>query len=290
MDQQNITKGNSILEKYARHPKIYLTLPSGGRFYSKNPLERSGSGELPIYSMTAKDELLLKTPDALLNGEATTAMIKNCCPLIENPWEIPQIDVDALIIAIRIATYGDKMKASFKVPGTEDELETELNLTTMLDQLQGHTFETQLVIGDLTFELVPLTYKQQTDLYQQTLETQRIAQALGNPDLSEEDKIKVFQEGFKKLSHARLNGISRQVVAINTPEGVENNPAVIQKFIDDLDVETFEKITKHIETQRKPFEIQAQRVSIPKEYVDKGAPKETEIPILFDTSNFFVSR
>lgn len=290
MEQQNIQKGQSILKKYARQPKIYLTLPSGGRFYSSNPLEKSGSGELPIYSMTARDELLIKTPDALLNGEATTSMVKNCCPLIENPWEIPSIDIDAILIAIRIATYGEKMTAGFKVPNVDEELETELDLRKVLDQLQGHTYDSNLTIGELTFQIVPLNYKQQTELYQQTLETQRIAQVLGNPDMSEDEKIKVFQDGFKKLSATRLNGISQQIVSVKTPEGDVQNPKEISEFINDLDVETFEAITKHSETQRAPFEVKAQKVSIPKVYIEKGAPESTEVPIIFDSSNFFVSR
>jgi len=290
MEQQNIQQGQSILKKYARQPKIYLKLPSGGKFYSSNPLEKSGSGELPIYSMTAKDELLIKTPDALLNGEATTSMIKNCCPLIDNPWEIPQIDVDAIIVAIRIATYGEKMTAAFKVPNVDEELETEVDLRTVIDQMQGHTYESNLTIGDLTFQIVPLTYKQQTELYQQTLETQRIAQVLGDTTLNEDQKIKVFQDGFKKLSATRLAGVAQQIVAISTPEGDVVDRKEISEFINDLDVETFEAITKHAEKQRTPFETQPQKVSIPKTYQDKGAPPEVEVPIMFDQSNFFVSR
>ena len=59
------------LSKYFRQPKIYLRLPSKGKFYSPGSLVMTESGELPVYAMTAKDELLIKTPDALLNGEAT---------------------------------------------------------------------------------------------------------------------------------------------------------------------------------------------------------------------------
>jgi hypothetical protein len=288
--ENQINKPTDVLAKYARQPKIYLTLPSGGRFYAENPMEKSGSGELPIYSMTAKDELGLKTPDALLNGEATVQMIKNCCPLIDDPWSIPQIDIDAIIVAIRIATYGEKMTAGFNIPVVNEEMESEIDLRTVLDQLQGHTYENDIHIGDLTFHIVPLTYKHQTELYQQTLETQRMAQVLGDDKLSEEEKLRVFKEGFKKLASTRLHGVAKQVVAIKTPEGEETNPQKIASFLDALGAEEFDVIAKHIDAQRAKFEVKPQSVKVPDIHVKNGAPSETQIPIMFDQANFFVSR
>ena len=101
---------NNPLKKYFRQPKIYLSLPSKGKYYPPGALEMTESGELPVYAMTAKDELLFKTPDALLNGEATVEVIRSCIPAIKNPWMMPSIDSDAVLIAIRLATYGEKLE------------------------------------------------------------------------------------------------------------------------------------------------------------------------------------
>jgi hypothetical protein len=35
--------------------------------------------------MTAKDELMFKTPDALLNGQSTVEVVKSCIPAIQDP-------------------------------------------------------------------------------------------------------------------------------------------------------------------------------------------------------------
>ena len=102
------------LKKYFRQPKIYLKLPSGGEFYNSNELDMPENSEVPVYPMTAKDELLFKTPDALINGQATVDVIKSCIPNIRNPWSMPSIDMDAVLIAIRLATYGEKMTISVK--------------------------------------------------------------------------------------------------------------------------------------------------------------------------------
>ena len=87
------------LSKYYRSPKLYVRIPSQGAF---NPdMEQSMSGELAVMAMTGRDETMAKNPDALLNGEAVTSMIKSCVPGIQNPKEIPITDIDTLLIAIK---------------------------------------------------------------------------------------------------------------------------------------------------------------------------------------------
>ena len=69
------------LKQYFRQPKIYITLPSKGVFYS--PDDISGLFEnIPIYGMTGMDEIILKTPDALMSGESTVKIVQSCCPTI----------------------------------------------------------------------------------------------------------------------------------------------------------------------------------------------------------------
>ena len=102
------------LAKHFRQPKLYIQFPSKGNFYPDGSLEETETGDYPIFAMTAKDELTIKTPDALLNGQATVSVIQSCVPNIKNAWHVPSIDVDAILIAIRIATYGEKMDLTFR--------------------------------------------------------------------------------------------------------------------------------------------------------------------------------
>ena len=48
------------LVSFMRQPKIYIRLPSSGEYWPNNSLIASEIGEYPIFSMTAKDELMLK--------------------------------------------------------------------------------------------------------------------------------------------------------------------------------------------------------------------------------------
>tara|TARA_B100000900_G_scaffold350408_1_gene316939 strand:+ start:2266 stop:3126 length:861 start_codon:yes stop_codon:yes gene_type:complete len=282
----------SILSKYKRQPKIYITLPSGGKFYADNPMEKSGSGEIPVYSMTAKDELLIKTPDALMNGEATVEVIKSCCPLISDPWQMPIIDIDAILIAIRIATYGEQMEINVPITGIEP-VETEtftMDLRALLDGMQGKTWTTEFTLGELTFDIAPLTYKQSTDLYQGTYESQRLASIMQREDIPDQEKMEAFREGFKKLSAQNLELVLKHIKAIKTADGSEANPKAIREFFDNTDKETFTQVSDFLEKNRNDWQIKPQIYKVPAEYVEKGAPEEIQVPLVFDQSNFFASK
>ena len=282
----------SILSKYKRQPKIYITLPSGGKFYADNPMEKSGSGEIPVYSMTAKDELLIKTPDALMNGEATVEVIKSCCPLISDPWQMPIIDIDAILIAIRIATYGEQMEINVPITGIEP-VETQtftMDLRALLDGMQGKTWTTEFTLGELTFDIAPLTYKQSTDLYQGTYESQRLASIMQREDIPDQEKMEAFREGFKKLSAQNLELVLKHIKAIKTADGSEANPKAIREFFDNTDKETFTQVSDFLEKNRNDWQIKPQIYKVPAEYVEKGAPEEIQVPLVFDQSNFFASK
>lgn len=286
-------ENQSVLSKYKRQPKIYLKLPSGGKWYASNPMEKSGSGELPIYSMTARDELMIKTPDALMSGEATVEVIKSCCPLIDDPWTMPAIDLDAILIAIRIATYGEKMELEVPIRYYENKEvkfeseRTEIDLRQLLDNMQGKAWNDTFSIGDLTFRLRPLTYKESTGFFMSTFENQRLAQILQNDKIDDAEKLKAFKEGFKKLSQMTLDMIVTHIVEIQTPDGSESNKDAIREFFNNTDKDTFSSVQKHLETIKKQWETPATKFQVPAEYVEKGAQEIIEVPMVFDNSNFF---
>jgi len=286
-------ENQSVLNKYKRQPKIYLTLPSGGAFYPSNPMEKTGSGELPIYSMTAKDELMIKTPDALMSGEATVDVIKSCCPMIDDPWSMPNIDLDAVLIAIRIATYGEKMELQVPIRYFEDDdmkvgSETiEIDLRTILDSMQGKTWNGSMQLGELTFKLRPLTYKETTQFFMTTFENQRLSQIMQDDKVDEDQKMKAFKEGFKKLSQMTLDMVCTNITSIETPEGIETNPQAIKQFFETTDKQTFMSVQKHLEQLKNTWSTPTTKFQVPEDYVEKGADKTIDVPMVFDNASFF---
>ena len=146
------------LQQYFRQPKIYLKLPSLGKYNDSSTI--NGNIEnLPIYGMTGMDKILIKTPDALLNGESTVKIIQSCCPNILNAWEVTTIDIESLLVAIRIATSGSLLEITNKCKHCDAENVYEINVNNFLDHYNKTTFTTDVMIDELTIKLKPLTYK-----------------------------------------------------------------------------------------------------------------------------------
>jgi hypothetical protein len=277
------------LSKYFRQPKIYLKLPSNGNYYPQGALQMTESGELPVYAMTAKDELLFKTPDALMNGEATVEVIKSCIPAIKNPWAMPSIDADAILIAIRLATYGEKLEITTKVPGTGTSKDFEIDLRILLDKLINFEYQPFVVVNEeITIELRPTTYKEFTENSLKTFEEQRIFRIVNDDTIPDDKKLQAFANSFKKLTDLTINLVVNSVAAIDTPEGKVTNRIHINEFFANADKETFDKILKHLELMKEQTTIKPMKIQATEEEIAEGAPAEYEIPITFDQSNFFV--
>ena len=276
------------LRKYFRQPKVYLKLPSQGKFYTPGSIDMPESGELPVYAMTAKDELIIKTPDALLNGEATVEVIRSCIPNIKDPWKMPSIDSDAILIAIRLATYGEKLEITTKVPEVGEEKTFEIDLRMLLDQLITFEFDPYITIdNDMTVELRPTNYKEFTDNALKTFEEQRIFRLVNDTTIPDEQKLSAFATSFRKLTELTIDLVVNSIVCIDTTDGKVTDKRHIRDFFANADRDTFEKILKHLERMRDESKIKPLTVRATLEEVEAGAPEEYEIPITFDQSNFF---
>jgi hypothetical protein len=278
------------LSMFLRQPKIYIRLPSNGEFWPEGSLETSETGEYPVYSMTAKDELMLKVPDALMNGQAVVDVIQHCMPNIKNAWNTPNIDIDMVLIAIRLATYGEMMTTPVKF-GNDLELEYQIDLRVLMDSLMNQiTWDPVVPINDeLTVFVKPLTYKQISAAAIKTFETQKIMQVVNDDKISEDDKIKLFKESFKNLSDATLGSISDSISRIDSSNGSTDNSEHIAEFVENIDKDIFNKIQNHLEQLRDANAIRPMTVAVTDEMREKGVTGDTiDVPITFDPSTFFV--
>jgi hypothetical protein len=276
------------LRKYFRQPKVYITLPSKGNFYQEGVLEMTENKEFPVFAMTAKDELIIKTPDALLNGQATVDVIQSCIPNIKHAWQMPSVDLDACLVAIRIATYGESLDITTKVPVLGEDRQFTVDLRQVLNKLVTPTFDYKLKIGDISVELRPLTYKEFTETNLKTFEEQRIFQLVNDDELDDAERLNRFGQSFKKLTDLTVGMLTKSIAKLTIGDEEVTNPTFINEFIDNVDKEFFKSITDHLEEQRKKFAIEPIKVESNEEDVAAGVPKTWEVPITFDQSNFFV--
>ncbi len=276
------------LKKFFRQPKLYVRLPSSGNFYPPGALERTETGEYPIYAMTAKDEIAMKTPDALLNGQSTVDVIQSCVPNIKNAWQVPSIDVDALLVAVRIATYGENIDVDVKIPNTTIEKTYTADLRIVLDKLLSAAFDPVIQVTDeMTVYIRPLSYLEFTKNAIKTLEEQRIFNLVNDETMDDEKKIQLFNKSFKQLTDITVSMVGQCIDKIVTPDGEVSDPAFIQEFMNNADKDFFTGIMKHLETQRTRFQFEPYKIITSEEEQQAGAPKEFELPLTLDAASFF---
>lgn len=272
-----------------RQPKIYVRLPSNGRFWPTGSLEPTETGEYPVYSMTAKDELMLKIPDALLNGQAVVDVIQHCMPNIKNAWSIPNIDLDAILIAIRIATYGEIMKIPVKIG--DQEFEYDLDLRVLLDNLMEKVVWDEIlqITPELVVYVKPLDYRQMSASAGKTFESQKIISMVNDSSLSEADKAKMFKEAIDKLNAITVDLVSASVFRVDSSAGSTDEIRFIREFMDNADKEIFDQIKQHIEQLRDHNMLKPLIVNPTAEMLAQGIENNPiEIPLVFDPSTFFV--
>ena len=277
------------LTMYMRQPKIYIRLPSNGEYWPQGALDISETGEYAVYSMTAKDDLALKVPDALMNGQAVVDVIQSCVPAVKNAWACPNLDLDILLIAIRLATYGEMMTTPIKI--SDLEVEYQVDLRVVMDNLQNQiTWDPIVPINsELTVFVKPLTYKNISQAAIQAFETQKIMDVVNDKTMSDEQKIALFKESFGKMSQATLSTIIDSIDRIESAHGTTAELVHIKEFVDNIDKEIYSKIETHLTDLRNRNSIKPMRVAVTDEMKERGLTGETlEVPITFDPSNFFV--
>lgn len=272
------------LANYFRQPKVYVKLPSQGKFYPEGSLDTSESGEYAVYAMTAKDELMLKTPDALMNGQATVEVIKSCVPSILDPWKMPSIDMDAVLVAIRIATYGEKMDVGAQCPSCDAENDFEMDLVQYLDSLSNFRYVDTIAIPPLTVHLRPYNYREVTKTAIKALEQERIFNIINDDTMGDEEKLEKFGASFVKLTELTVDLIVDCIDSIDTPEATVNDHEQIKEFIENAPKEIFQQINDTIAEMKGKLEIKAQQV------VCNECQHNYSLSVTMDQANFFAVR
>lgn len=280
-----MSNSTNPLAKYFRQPVLYVKLPSRGQWYPENAINMPVSGEVPIYAMTARDEITLKTPDALLNGSSTVQVIESCCPAITDAWEVPAVDLDTILIAIRIATYGPSMDFTCVCPHCDSTNEHGLDLQYMLQRNGLSDWSKPAILDDMQIELKPQNYKDFNNSSKNNFEEQRLLQMLQTDDVTNEQKLEEFNKLFNQLIESGIEQISKSVARIITAEGIAvDNHEHIREFLANCDKRVWEVIKNHLDEVRRQNTFNELKLTC----TNKECTKEFTTPFVFEQSSFFV--
>jgi len=275
-------KTDSPLKKYRRQPKLYVSIPSNGKWYDETIVAENTYTNLAVFSMTASDEILFKTPDALINGIATSKNISSCIPAILDPWKIKTLDLDAILIAIRIASYGETMNVNTVCNKCSAENTYEVNLQSYLDYFASKKYVDKLSYNNFVLTFSPLNYKQWSDIQKQQTSYSRALNLQVSKIKDNTEKEEFIQTLIDKINYLVAQSILDQVVSIEVDGEVETDPVEIKEFLENQDVELYHKIKKLIESNTKEW-------SLPEEKIEcTSCNAKSNIKVSLDTSDFFV--
>jgi hypothetical protein len=229
------------LKQYFRRPEIYLKLPSGGNFYPAGSIDLPENKEIPIYPMTAIDEITSKTPDALFNGTAVVEIIKSCVPNIKDPWSIPSIDLDPILVAIRAASNGNLLEIESTCPSCNEQASYNINLVGLLSRVEVGNYDDPIIINELTFKFKPFTYQKVNNINMIQFE---IEQSINKLEKIEDPAERQTESGItmQKLNNLSIELISESLEYINTPTAMVNEKEYILDFLQNCDRKTFEQL------------------------------------------------
>jgi hypothetical protein len=276
---------NNPLQKYFRQPSIYVKLPSEGKFYPPGTLDMPVNGEIPVYPMTAMDEIVNRTPDALFNGSAVAEIFKSCIPNIKDPWAIPQTDVDMLLTAVRIASYGHEMEMTVTCPHCNESQDYALDLRVVIDQYQSPDYSKPAQISDLEIFFKPMSYHDLNETAKAQFEQQKVMQMTqANADIPDEDKMTALGQALTNVTKLTMGAMAHSIAMVRVNGEPVDNPKHIKEFMDNCDTKIFNRIRDHLSTLREGTELRPLSIKCSNE----ECGKEYQQPFTLDMSNFFV--
>jgi hypothetical protein len=245
------------LKQYFRQPAIYIRLPSNGRYYPPGTLDVVPDNEYPVLPMTTMDEITYRTPDALFNGAAVVSVIESCVPNIRDAWKIPSVDIDTILVAIRIATYGHGMDISTRCPSCNTEGDYSLDLRTVLEKIPAGDYDQTLQLGDLRIYFRPMDYRDINDNSIKQFEEQKMLQNIENSDsVEDQEKLRLLSDALKKITLMTTEAIAKSIALIETPQARVDQREHITDWLKNCDRSVFKRVREHIVKTKQTSELQ----------------------------------
>lgn len=253
---------NNPLQKYFRRPELFISLPSQGRWWKQDVLTMPPNNEIAIFPMSGSDDLAMRNADGLMNGSTTVEVIQSCCPNIKDAWMTPIIDLDYLLIAIRIASYGNKMEFDSKCEKCKEENSYSSDLRWVLENIKIPNYDQPIEIDNGMFVFFkPDTFDRINKNKIEAFQQQRTIQAISASSMPDHEKIERIRKDLIELTKHTSEKIASQIEKIVTAEGESvTNYDFIYEFVANANREVFNKLSNEIIDLNKAYKLPSTKV------------------------------
>ena len=242
---------NNPLKSHFRAPKLFTKLPSGGAFYADGVIALNATGEVEVYAMTSRDEVMMRNPDALLNGESVAQIITSCVPSVKRPRDLLGADVDALMVAIQGATYGDEVSVQSQCPECSKPVNGAGSVQQCLATMTAVPTDVKVETSDgLTIELRPVTYETTIAAGVSNFQNARSMQSIANIE-DDMEKLRAFNESYMKMAELNFMVLIDSIYSIsgtdeNGEEFVVTDRENIQEYLENCASDIGKMITDNV--------------------------------------------
>lgn len=256
-----MSQTSNPLRQFFRQPAVYIKLPSDGQFWPEKSISMTENRELPVLPMTAIDEITYRTPDALFNGQAVISVVQSCISHIKDAWEMPAVDLNAILVAIRIASYGHTITIGSTCPACNTEQEYDIDLRVVLDTIVSPDYSVTVTAGDLEIAFRPCSYRNQNNINQLQFDEQRNIRAIPESDIPDSEKIKKLNNALLKITQLTVDAMKYNIYSIRTPQAMVTEIEFIQEFLNNCDRKLFAQIRERIIELKNKTELSPVRVT-----------------------------
>ena len=275
---------NPLISAY-RKPSLYIDLPSGGRYYDPAP-KLSADGELAVYAMTARDELITKTPDALFNGEASVSLIQSCCPDIPNPRQIPVNDLMVIMLAIRQASYGSEIEVEVDCPQCSHKNNVAINCQAIIDNAVSRPQPSNVITINDGFEITlnPYSLEDRNTIQIQQIKQVKMIEGLQNANMDDQQRQEMFGKTFVEMAELTVDLVTNCVDSVRTPgsdsEAVSDKNT-IREWLQNITSADYEQIKSKVD------ELSNDGVNNMFKVQCESCKHQWETEVELDVTNFF---
>lgn len=222
---------NPLLKRSNRMPGENIRLPSRGKFYKEGEvLVGHDNGEINIRPITLTDEIMMKSPDMIMQGTAIDHTFKRCSPNIVSPLDLVMPDVNFILTHLRRISLGPELNLHFNCQHCKHKQDVDIPL--------DYFTQTSKELEDSDIAEV-YSYTTTSDNYFVELRPVTLRDFLSMQDFS----IDMLDDTDRYSAYIRRSFIS----IIKSVEGVTDRKH-IEEWIDTLPIKDIKAISKKIST------------------------------------------
>lgn len=277
-------------------PAVSIALPSGGRWYDNSVLEEGVDPlDVPVGVLGVLAEQNYRDPWLILSGESIPRMLRTVCPVVLQPNELCEMDLEAILLAARLVSYGPTLEIMHTCVGPKPENTDEKEKTKDTDESDEefeHTcgFKNTVVIDvnehimryapmednavtyytlklerfNQTVQLRPMPYKNVIGLIKDNIQRERQFKGMDSYDINDlvtnPEALKQYTQIVDMTTESSVDSIVASIFCVESAKGKRvNGEDFIKEWLLALSVVEVELITTRINEiaakQRKLAEI-----------------------------------